>query len=263
MLTGLSAPPTSAIDTTLSNSYQYPRHYPPRDRKLVPSSLEPPLPTLAGGFGSVARRMAHSVRSRLSSPAFAFATMPWKYPPGVVRKCSRVLGRDDRDRDRRLLAAHGQAGLAPEGFRHAELAAQPVRCVHDLRPGRVGPSQIGLQPRCQPHQLVRRAASAPCPFSGRLPAGTGRSVAWLRWPRRRSATTFLVSNYRILFRIKTWFVGILVGSVFGPQGVRIHSFGCLGCRPRQAGFPGVPAPNAAAAPGSRRQAPSPRAARPS
>ena len=28
---------------------------------------------------------------RLSSPAFAFATMPWKYPPAVVRKCAGSL----------------------------------------------------------------------------------------------------------------------------------------------------------------------------
>src|SRR5689334_12726939 len=31
------------------------------------------------------------VRTRLSSPALALATMPWKYPPGDVRKCSAGL----------------------------------------------------------------------------------------------------------------------------------------------------------------------------
>ena len=36
-------------------------------------------PAPAGGHGSFARRSANSVRSRLSSPALAFATMPWDY----------------------------------------------------------------------------------------------------------------------------------------------------------------------------------------
>ena len=37
--------------------------------------------------------------------------MPWKYPPGVVRKCRRILGRHHGQCDRRLLAPHGKAGL--------------------------------------------------------------------------------------------------------------------------------------------------------
>ncbi len=46
------------------------------------------------------------------------------YPPGVERKCSAgLLGRDDRGRNCRLLAAHGPTRVASEGFRHTELAA--------------------------------------------------------------------------------------------------------------------------------------------
>ena len=42
-------------------------------------------------FGAAAWRKPQIVRPRLSSPVFAFATMPWKYPPGVERKCSAGL----------------------------------------------------------------------------------------------------------------------------------------------------------------------------
>jgi hypothetical protein len=38
-------------------------------------------------FQHLAWRKPQTVRARLSSPVFAFATMPWKYPPGVDRKC--------------------------------------------------------------------------------------------------------------------------------------------------------------------------------
>jgi len=67
----------------------------------------------------------------------------------------RRLGRDDRQRHRRQLAAHGETGVAPQRFRDAEVVPQPVGGVNQVRPGRVGAPQIGLELRCQPHQLVR------------------------------------------------------------------------------------------------------------
>jgi hypothetical protein len=75
----------------------------------------------AARFRGSGLAQAQIVRPRLSSPVFAFATMPWKYPPGVERKRSAGLARDNRDRNRRLLAAHGLARVAPEGFRDTEL----------------------------------------------------------------------------------------------------------------------------------------------
>jgi hypothetical protein len=36
-------------------------------------------------------RSPQIVRARFSSPALAFLTMPWKYPPGLVRKCAAGL----------------------------------------------------------------------------------------------------------------------------------------------------------------------------
>jgi hypothetical protein len=41
--------------------------------------------------------------------------MPWKYPPGVERKCVSGLAENDGDGDRRLFAAHDNAGLAYPG----------------------------------------------------------------------------------------------------------------------------------------------------
>jgi hypothetical protein len=67
----------------------------------------------------------------------------------------RRLGRDDRQRHRRQLAAHGETGVAPQRFRDAEVVPQPVGGVNQVRPGRVGAPQIGLELRCQPHQLVQ------------------------------------------------------------------------------------------------------------
>src|SRR5208283_5759836 len=64
----------------------------------------------------------------------------------------RRLGRDDGDRNRRLLAAHGLTCVAPEGFRDAELAAQPVGGIDDLRPGRGRGFQVSPQPRREVHQ---------------------------------------------------------------------------------------------------------------
>ena len=45
-----------------------------------------PLPGRPVRFPVVAARKPQIVRARLSSPAFAFATVRWKYPSGVVRK---------------------------------------------------------------------------------------------------------------------------------------------------------------------------------
>ena len=51
------------------------------------AARSPPLPVR----GWPARRSAHKVRSRFNSPILALVTMPWKYPPAVVRKCSGSL----------------------------------------------------------------------------------------------------------------------------------------------------------------------------
>jgi hypothetical protein len=47
------------------------------------------LPTRA--LAAFACRSPQIVRTRLSAPALALATMPWKYPPGDVRKCPAGL----------------------------------------------------------------------------------------------------------------------------------------------------------------------------
>ena len=58
--------------------------------RASPPRLAPPL-AFPAGRGSFARRIPHRVRSRFRCPALALATMPWKYPPGVVRKCAGSL----------------------------------------------------------------------------------------------------------------------------------------------------------------------------
>jgi hypothetical protein len=47
--------------------------------------------------GSIARRRAHTVRLRCSSPVRCLATMPWKYPPGEVLKWSASWSRRSRE----------------------------------------------------------------------------------------------------------------------------------------------------------------------
>ena len=64
-----------------------------RPREGDPCEHHPPCPAVARipdrcCGRAVACRKPQIVRARLSSPVFAFATMPWKYPPGVDRKCS-------------------------------------------------------------------------------------------------------------------------------------------------------------------------------
>jgi hypothetical protein len=49
-----------------------------------------------------------------------------------------------RQGDRRLLASHGEAGLAPQRLGHVEVVPQPVRHIHQFRPGRARPTQIGI-----------------------------------------------------------------------------------------------------------------------
>ena len=117
-------------------------------------------------FRSRARR-PQIVRARFSSPAFAFATMPWKYPPGRCPEMLRRLGRHDGDRDRRLLAAHGEAGLAPEGFRDAESPRR--KSAASTTSGQVGSESADRTSAAAPASPARRAtASAPCRRSGRL-----------------------------------------------------------------------------------------------
>jgi hypothetical protein len=72
-------------------------------------------------------------------------------------------------RDRRLHTPHGQAGLTPQRLGHVEVVPQPVRCIHHLRPGRVRSAQIGHQPWCQPHQLVRMQLQHPALLRRFLP----------------------------------------------------------------------------------------------
>ena len=74
-----------------------------------------------------------------------------------------LLGRDDRQRDRGQLAAHGEAGVAPEGFRDAEVVPQPVGGIDDVRPGRVGAPQIGLELRRRAAPARPGGSRAPCP----------------------------------------------------------------------------------------------------
>ena len=155
----------------------------------------------------------------------------------------RRLGRDDRDGNRRLLAAHGQAGVAPEGFRDAEFAAQPVGGIDDLRPGRASgfsDSSAAAAPACISSSIESRitvplsvrcvSASADLRPAPSLPLAFRLLVRphWRFWFGSVLAPIRLTpfgSHYRILFRIRTWFVGILVGSVFRPLGVGIHRIG--------------------------------------
>jgi hypothetical protein len=101
------------------------------------------------------------VRSRLSSPAFAYATMAWKYPPAILRKCPRSLVETmaigPSPRRSRPIAASKRRGQT-----------QPVRRVHDLRPARARPAQIRLQPWRQTNQ------SSGCSFSTLPFSGDGR-----------------------------------------------------------------------------------------
>lgn len=67
----------------------------------------------------------------------------------------------------RLRAAHGQAGLASEGFRNIEVVPQPFGGIDDVRPGRVRPAQIRAQFRRErvdwrrrPYLAIRGALSA-------------------------------------------------------------------------------------------------------
>jgi hypothetical protein len=88
-------------------------------------------------FEAAAWRKPQTVRARLSSPAFAFATMPWKYPPGVDRKCSagfaETMARDGDDR-------HGNGGRWAKAHRPlavsyaASSAAFSFRSVQTIRP---------------------------------------------------------------------------------------------------------------------------------
>ena len=84
-------------------------------------------------------------------------------------------------------------------FDTSRSCAQPVRRVHHLRPGRVGPAQVGLQPRCQPHQLVRMQLQHPARLRA-VPAAPVPADGATASPA--GALHFLVSNYRILFRIQ-------------------------------------------------------------
>src|SRR3954462_7826816 len=47
-------------------------------------------------LAAFACRKPQMVRTRVSSPALALVTMPWKDPLGLVRKCSAGLGQADR-----------------------------------------------------------------------------------------------------------------------------------------------------------------------
>ena len=100
VLTRDRAGPRRAGDETLGSVRSRERHSPPPGASIKGMTCEePPLrhmpqvhsrpgerrplysPTAwLCGIGWAARRIAHSVRSRFSSPAFALATIPWKYP---------------------------------------------------------------------------------------------------------------------------------------------------------------------------------------
>ena len=141
-------------------------------------------------FGSAAWRKPQIVRSEIELAGLRLRHHAVEIPARRRPEMLRRLGRDDRDRDRRLLAAHGQAGLAPERFRDAELAAQPVRGIDDLRPGRgrgfadraaaavpgasARRSRAASPCRCR-SGVPGRFASAPCPAFRLLPAVTGVS----------------------------------------------------------------------------------------
>ena len=109
----------------------------------------------------------------------------------------RLLGRDDRQRDRGQIPAHGEAGVAPQGFRDAEVVPQPVGGIDDLRPGRVraAADRASASVRAAParpgdpvhHALLR-------PF--RLHRRWGLGNRPLPCP-----ATFLGCDYRILLRI--------------------------------------------------------------
>jgi hypothetical protein len=98
--------------------------------RASPPRLAPP-PALPAGRGSFARRIPQRVRSRFRCPALALVTMPWKYPPGVVRKCAGSSIRAPGPHCRLSSATAGRtlavelAQRAPRSSRR--LIAAPVR----------------------------------------------------------------------------------------------------------------------------------------
>jgi hypothetical protein len=109
--------------------------------------MPPALTSAPASLAAFACRSPQIVRIRVNSPAFAFITMPWKYPPGLVRKCS--------------------AGLAETSATATAAHSRPVSGINDVAPDWPGDGQVGPQPRRQDQQFVngqahQRAAVAVC-----------------------------------------------------------------------------------------------------
>jgi hypothetical protein len=196
----------------------------PDDRRPQCSSrgggAPPALVDAPCGLAALAWRRPQMVRTRLSSPALAFLTMPWKYPPGLVRKCS----------------AHGDASFTPQRARNPQLTAQPVGSIDDVAPNRLGGGQVGPQPRRQLQQLVdaqphHGAVVGPHRAVARSTIGAGLVFRRIRPPfgcvrcRADGAgpwATVLVGHYGIWIQIIVGFASTLVG----PESTVSATVGC-------------------------------------
>ena len=150
----------------------------------VPGPLPQPSPS---GWRSWRVRQPHAPKrpSRLKCPALALVTMPWKYPPAVVRKCPGSLVETMAMAISRLFPAHGETGLAPERFRDVEIGAQKRRRLDHLGPARIRPAQVGFQPGRQCHQLTRRQfpmLSTPSTISPRAVRPAEAPERWRGYP---------------------------------------------------------------------------------
>src|SRR3954464_13465588 len=101
----------------------------------------------ACSLAAFAWRKPQMVRTRLSSPALAFLTMPWKYPPGDVRKCSDGLAET-----RPTAAAAHSRPMARQAS--PQSGRQAASGIDDVAPDWLGRCQVGPQPR---RQLQQRA----------------------------------------------------------------------------------------------------------
>ena len=109
------------------------------------------------------------------------------------------------------LAAHGHARFVPEGFGDAEIDAQPIGGIDDIRPVGIRILEIFAEARRQAGQLLGADAVNPCLriAARNLPRGRILSLAALREGSLRlrgracpNFATFVGCDYSIFFKIR-------------------------------------------------------------
>ena len=124
-----------------------------------------PPPPGAGwlrGFGAAARRMAHSVRSRFSAPAFAFATMPWNIRPPWSGNAPDPWSTPRPARSPPARAPWpGRPRPTAARTRRGRAAANPPRPPLPAKSGSAGADRAATEVPAAPARPD--AASAPCP----------------------------------------------------------------------------------------------------